>query len=105
MVSLLYRVLLVMSAPTDRNISVLSLPIYYILSIIPHAYAIYTASGGNVVKWDNRNPRAGGMKDDLRKRLGDEIYAKYERAEVCGIAFSFLLMQSRSPTTDFARTT
>lgn len=66
----------------EYNISVISLPFYYFLATIPHGVAISIASGGKLGRWDNRNPRASGMKDGLRKRLGDETYAKYERAEV-----------------------
>lgn len=66
----------------ESNISVISLPFYYFLATVPHGVAISIGSGGNPGKWDNRNPRASGMKDSLRKRLGDETYAKYERAEV-----------------------
>ena len=70
------------SVLSTKNFSVLSLPIYYLLCTYPHGRAIFIASRGKVEKWDNSNPRAGDLKDGLRKRLGNEEYAKYERAEV-----------------------
>lgn len=69
-------------ATTTSNLSVISLPFYYVLCTLPHAYAIITASGGNLAKWDNSNPRASDKKDGLKKKLGAQVYARYERGEV-----------------------
>ncbi|KAB8627257.1 hypothetical protein FH972_026090 [Carpinus fangiana] len=66
---------------SSTNYSVYALPLYYLLGILPHGVAIIIASGGNPGKWDNRNPRAAGLKANLTKRLGPAKFARYERAE------------------------
>lgn len=35
-----------------------------------------------MAKWDNSNPRASDKKDGLKKKLGAQVYARYERGEV-----------------------
>lgn len=68
-----------MSLPS--NFSVLAIPAYYGLSILPHAYALHVASGGNPLKWDNRCPRAADLKVKLQSKLSASDYALYERGE------------------------
>lgn len=63
------------------NLSILALPAYYLLSIVPHAYAITLGSGGDVSKFDNANPRSLSQKDRFKQSLSPELYARYERAE------------------------
>ncbi|KAF2034920.1 hypothetical protein EK21DRAFT_107550 [Setomelanomma holmii] len=65
------------------NPSILAIPAYYILSLLPHSYAINVASQGQLKKWDNRNPRSSDMKAKLKERLPAETFAKYERLEAC----------------------
>ena len=68
-----------MSLP--QNFSVLSIPAYYALSFLPHAYAVLVATRGQPWKWDNRNPRSSALKADLRSKLDPNTFALYERAE------------------------
>jgi uncharacterized MAPEG superfamily protein len=68
-----------MSLP--ENFSILSIPAYYALAFLPHAYAIRVATRGQPWKWDNRNPRSSALKSDLRSNLDPTTYALYERAE------------------------
>jgi uncharacterized MAPEG superfamily protein len=63
------------------NFSIVSIPAYYVLSFLPHAYGIHVASGGNPAAWDNRCPRASKLKSSLQANLPADVYAKYERAE------------------------
>lgn len=63
------------------NRSILAIPAYWGLCWATHAAAINIATGGKALKWDNRNPRASGLKEKLQKRLTPEVYAKYERCE------------------------
>ncbi|KAF1930938.1 uncharacterized protein M421DRAFT_418419 [Didymella exigua CBS 183.55] len=65
------------------NPSVLSIPGYFVLAMIPHDWAINVASQGRISTWDNRNPRNTDMKAKLKARLPAESYAKYERLEAC----------------------
>ena len=66
-----------------HNTSVLAIPAYFILAMIPHGWAINVASQGNISTWDNRNPRNTDLKAKLKARLPAETYAKYERLEAC----------------------
>lgn len=70
-----------MSSLDLYNKSILAIPAYYFLTLVPHAWAIQIASGGNPARWDNRNPRATGLKKTLSERLPPELYQKYERCE------------------------
>ncbi|EON61253.1 hypothetical protein W97_00466 [Coniosporium apollinis CBS 100218] len=63
----------------DSNLSVLAIPAYYILSMVPHAYGLTVASGGNPSKFDNRNPRNQGSK--YAETLDKQTYARWERCE------------------------
>lgn len=65
------------------NPSILAIPAYYILSVLPHSYAINVASQGQLSKWDNRNPRSSDLKAKLKERLPAGAFAKYERLEAC----------------------
>ncbi|KAF2495838.1 hypothetical protein BU16DRAFT_526390 [Lophium mytilinum] len=65
------------------NPSILAIPAYYILSVIPHSYAIQLATNGKPLSWDNLNPRSSTLKANLKKTLDAETYARYERAEAC----------------------
>lgn len=67
--------------PTS-NYSALGLPLYYLLCIVPHAYALTIASGGKpVTRWDNRNPRTDELRASLKQRLPAALYARYQRGE------------------------
>jgi hypothetical protein len=66
-----------------HNLSILAIPAYYILSVLPHSYALSVATQGNLSKWDNRNPRSSELKAKLKERLPAEEFAKYERLEAC----------------------
>lgn len=68
-----------MSLPS--NFSVLAIPAYYGLSLLPHMIALHVASGGNPAKWDNRCPRAAGLKAKLQSKLSTSDFALYERGE------------------------
>jgi len=68
-----------MSLPS--NFSVLAIPGYYILSMMPHVYAVNAATGGDAFKWDNRCPRASGLKSTLQSKLPPDVFARYERGE------------------------
>lgn len=65
------------------NPSILSIPAYFILAMLPHGWAINVASQGKLSTWDNRNPRNTDLKAKLKARLPPETYAKYERLEAC----------------------
>lgn len=66
-----------------HNPSILAIPAFYILSVLPHSYALSVASPGGLKTWDNRNPRSSTMKAKLKDRLDPERFAFYERLEAC----------------------
>lgn len=66
-----------------QNPSILAIPAYYILSVLPHSYALAVASQGKLSNFDNRCPRSSTLKSKLKDRLDPETFAKYERAEAC----------------------
>jgi uncharacterized MAPEG superfamily protein len=66
-----------------NNPSILAIPALHLLSILPHSYALNVATQGNLMKWDNRNPRSTTMKAKLKDRLDAESFAFYERLEAC----------------------
>lgn len=66
-----------------HNLSILAIPAYYVLSVLPHSYALNVATQGQLTKWDNRNPRSSDLKAKLKERLPAEEFAKYERLEAC----------------------
>ncbi|CAN9157975.1 unnamed protein product [Alternaria sp. RS040] len=65
------------------NTSILAIPAYVILTFLPHVLAINVATLGNLLAWDNRNPRSSDLKAQLKQRLPAVTYAKYERMEAC----------------------
>lgn len=65
------------------NPSILSIPAYFVLAMLPHGWAINVASQGRISTWDNRNPRNTDLKAKLKAYLPAETYAKYERLEAC----------------------
>ncbi|CAA9958480.1 MAPEG domain containing protein [Pyrenophora teres f. maculata] len=69
--------------PQGYNASVLAIPAYFILSFLPHALALYVATQGQLLTWDNRNPRSSDMKARLKQRIPAKTYATYERLEAC----------------------
>lgn len=66
----------------STNYSLISLPVYYFFSFIPHGYALHVASNGNVIKnWDNRNSRSGDLQQTLKQRLDSKSFGQYERGK------------------------
>lgn len=65
------------------NPSLLAIPAYYILSVLPHTYSLNVATQGNLGSWDNRNPRSTDLRAKLKKQLPAETFARYERLEAC----------------------
>lgn len=64
----------------DVNYSLVSLPLYYGLCLVPHFYALNLATGGNPLAWDNRNSRSEELANNLKKKLDAKSYARYERS-------------------------
>jgi uncharacterized MAPEG superfamily protein len=65
------------------NFPLLSIPLYYILALYPHARAIRIATKGDFSKHDNRNPKSTTSLEKIKQHLNPEAFAAYERGESC----------------------
>lgn len=63
------------------NLAIISIPAYYILSVVPHSMALSIATQGDLAKLDNRNPRSSTHIESLRQKLSPEEFARFERCE------------------------
>jgi len=63
------------------NYSVFALPAYYIISTLPHTFAITLIYKANNGKWDNSNPHSSNWKSKIQQSVPADVFAKYERAE------------------------
>jgi len=65
------------------NFPLLSIPLFYALSMYPHGRAISIATKGDMSKHDNRNPKSTTLIEKTKQRLSPEDFAAYERCESC----------------------
>jgi uncharacterized MAPEG superfamily protein len=64
-----------------HNLTILAIPAYYVMAIMPHAYAISITKNHDPKIWDNSCPRGSNLKSKLQSSLTPEDFSKYERAE------------------------
>ena len=69
-----------MSTPTI-NLSIYAIPIFYILVLAPHAYAIGYIKRANKGRYDSANAHGQKFQTSIQKTVPPEILARYERAE------------------------
>lgn len=65
----------------STNYSIYAIPAYYVLSMLPHNYALIVIKAANNGRWDNSNPRSPGWHEKIQKSTPAKIFARYERAE------------------------
>ena len=65
----------------STNYSIYALPAYYLLSILPHSYAIAVIKAASNGRWNNSNPRSSLWNDKIQKSVPAEVFGRYERAE------------------------
>ncbi|KAF2476180.1 uncharacterized protein BDR25DRAFT_277172 [Lindgomyces ingoldianus] len=65
----------------DANYSIYSIPVYWFLALVPHAFAVQLMKGANNKKWDNANPRGADANAKYQKAVPNQIWCKFERAE------------------------
>ena len=63
------------------NYSAFAIPIYHLISLLPHAYAIQLIRRANNGRWNNSNPRSSDWHTLLQKSVPARVFARYERAE------------------------
>jgi uncharacterized MAPEG superfamily protein len=64
-----------------HNLTILAIPAYYVMAVMPHAYAISIVKKHDRKIWDNTSPRSADLKNKLQSTLSCEDFCKYERAE------------------------
>lgn len=67
-------------ASSSLNYPLLSIPAYYVFSLVPHAYAgsILSSAGYKV---NNANPKASLSPSAVQGKVPDAVFQKYQRAE------------------------
>ena len=68
---------------TNYNTSILAISAYYVLTTLPHLYAVHIATQGHYTKYHNANPRSPSNKNSIKSKLDPATYSLYERAEAC----------------------
>jgi uncharacterized MAPEG superfamily protein len=63
------------------NLSLFAIPAYWILTMLPHNYAIAIMRKANNGRWNNASPRSSKWDATLRESTPADVYARYERAE------------------------
>lgn len=89
------------SSMASFSIPVLSIPLYYVLAVFPHGWAISRANKKNMKQHNNQNPKvkckkyiegssmasdapqASSYHESLKKRLTAKEFEAFERAESC----------------------
>ena len=69
------------AANMPTNLSFFAVPVYWLLTMLPHTYAVLIARSANNGRWNNASPRSSTWDETLRKSTPKEIYARYERGE------------------------
>jgi uncharacterized MAPEG superfamily protein len=65
---------------TSINISIISLPAFWLMNMLTHGYAMSQVFRQDPKLFDNRNPR-GMSLEALKKAIGPERFSLYERAK------------------------
>jgi len=63
------------------NLSILSIPVYYLVTLIPHLRALSLLRSSTTIKFNNKAPKSASFASTLQKGIPAEIYARYERLE------------------------
>ncbi|KAK9324805.1 hypothetical protein V1517DRAFT_29853 [Lipomyces orientalis] len=66
---------------SSQNYSLFALPVYYFVSVYPHAYAINLIKAATNGKWDNANPGSAAWTATMQRIVPKETYARFQRAE------------------------
>jgi len=63
------------------NLSFFAIPAYWVLTLLPHSYAISIMKKANNGRWNNSNPRSSKWDATLRESTPAEVYGRYGKAE------------------------
>ncbi|KAL1591409.1 hypothetical protein SLS60_012022 [Paraconiothyrium brasiliense] len=65
---------------TGLNYPLLAIPAYYLFSTVPHVYAMNLLKSAGY-KINNSNPKASLSPSNLKGKVPDAVFTKYQRAE------------------------
>lgn len=65
------------------SLPLLSIPLYYILAVVPYGYAVFGPGKPVLKNRDNANPNGDKNMANLKKTLSARNYATYQRALRC----------------------
>jgi uncharacterized MAPEG superfamily protein len=63
----------------QSNYSILAIPAYLVIAMVPHAYSVYLVTKHNNNKFDHPSPRSTNNRSMIEKSVPQEIYRQYER--------------------------
>lgn len=64
----------------NYSLSLLSIPAYHLVSLLPHFVSINIATGGDTKRWRNANSRGQSHVKEIHTRLSPAQHARFERA-------------------------
>lgn len=67
-------------ASSSLNYPLLSIPAYYVFSLLPHMYAMSSLESSGY-KVNNANPKASLSPSAVQGKVPDAVFQKYQRAE------------------------
>jgi uncharacterized MAPEG superfamily protein len=63
------------------NYSLLAIPAHWLISLVPHSYAMQLVKGATNGRWNNANPKGSSWAAELQRSVPADILARHERAE------------------------
>lgn len=73
------------------NLSIYAIPVYYILSLVPHSYGLNLIMSTKNGRWDNANPRSPKTQAAAEKSVPAATFARY-----VGLFFSVVVILHRA---------
>ncbi|KAF1816723.1 hypothetical protein P152DRAFT_454952 [Eremomyces bilateralis CBS 781.70] len=65
---------------SNYSLSLLSIPAYHVLALLPHFYSFHLGTQGDSSKWRNANSRGQTHAKEIQTRLSPAQYNRFERA-------------------------
>lgn len=79
----------------SSNYSVYSIPVFFVMNMLPRWYSAIIISDGSLKNWNNANPRSADWHAAFRKRASADQYLRWEQARAAhnnGLEFLPLLV-------------
>ena len=66
-------------AMATPNYALLSIPVYFVIAMVPHAFSVSLIVSNNNKKWDNASPRSTDNRSKTEASVPKHVYRKFER--------------------------